>query len=97
MNLKLDADNPADRENCAERFSILPPGEKCQSKKALLSVVDCYFHRRMNLPGSVAGEMASQVEVRGRRLRINLSKNRFRDRSGATKLQLGHSRALVLR
>ena len=25
------------------QFSILSPGEKCQSKKALLSVVDCYF------------------------------------------------------
>ena len=33
MNLKLDADNPAHRRNCAEQFSTLSPGEKCQSKK----------------------------------------------------------------
>jgi hypothetical protein len=34
--------------NGAEQFSILWPGEECESKKALPSVVDCYFHRRIN-------------------------------------------------
>src|SRR5512140_1418350 len=29
--------------NCAGQFSILSPGEKCESKKAPRSVVDCYF------------------------------------------------------
>ena len=32
MKLKLDMDNPADRENCAEQFSILSPVEKCAAK-----------------------------------------------------------------
>jgi hypothetical protein len=39
----------------------LSPGEKCQSKKALPSVVDCYFHHGMNFPCSVARKMASAV------------------------------------
>src|SRR6266566_7624490 len=55
MNLKLDMD----ARNCAGQFSILSPGEKCESKKTLPSVVDCYFHRRMNLPCSVAGKVGS--------------------------------------
>ena len=36
-------------------------GEKCQSKKALPSVVDCYFHHRVNFPHGIAGRMASPV------------------------------------
>jgi hypothetical protein len=39
----------------------LSPGEKCQSKKALPSVVDCYFHHRMNLLSSLARKMPSAV------------------------------------
>jgi hypothetical protein len=46
---------------CVEQFSILLPGEKCESKKALPSVVDCYFHHRMNVPCSVALKVGSPV------------------------------------
>ena len=35
MNLKVDADNPADRENSAEQFSILSP-KNAKAKTALL-------------------------------------------------------------
>ena len=55
MDLKLDADNPADREKLRRAVLDLSPGEKCQSKKALPSVVDCYFHHRMNFPCSLPG------------------------------------------
>jgi hypothetical protein len=34
MNLKLDAAIQQTARNCAESFSILSPGEKCESKKA---------------------------------------------------------------
>jgi hypothetical protein len=61
MNLKLDAAIQQTARNCAEQFSILSPGKKCESRKALPSVVDCYFHHRMNLPCSAAGKMASPV------------------------------------
>ena len=61
MNLRLDADNPADREKLRRAVLDLVPGEKCESKKALPLVVDGYFHHRMNLPCSVAGKMASPV------------------------------------
>jgi hypothetical protein len=33
MNLKINADKPADAGNCAERLSILSTEEKCESKK----------------------------------------------------------------
>ena len=38
MNLKLDMDNPADREKLRRAFSILSPGEKCQAKRAWLKL-----------------------------------------------------------
>ena len=50
MNLKLDADNPADREKLRRAVLDLVAGRKCQSKKALPSVVDCYFHHRGEFP-----------------------------------------------
>ena len=39
MKLKLDADNPADREKLREQFSILWPGEKCESKKGMVEIL----------------------------------------------------------
>jgi hypothetical protein len=51
--LKLDMDNPADREKLRRAILDLVAGEKCESKNAVPSVVDCYFHHRMNLPCSV--------------------------------------------
>ena len=42
MNLNSTRTIQQTARNCAGQFSILSPGEKCQSKKALLSVVDCY-------------------------------------------------------
>jgi len=36
MNLKLDMDNPADREKLREQFSVLSPREKCQSKNGMI-------------------------------------------------------------
>ena len=49
------ADSPTDREKLRRAVLDLVGGRKCQSKKALPSVVDCYFHHRMNSPG--AGKM----------------------------------------
>src|SRR5207342_1986036 len=46
MNLKLDMDNPGDREKLRRAVLDLVAGKKCQTKKALLSVVDCYFITR---------------------------------------------------
>jgi hypothetical protein len=62
MNLKIEMDNPADREQLRRAILGLVAGRKMRKvKKALPSVVDCYFHRGMNLPRSVAGKMASPV------------------------------------
>jgi len=36
MNLKLDADTPADREKLRRAFSILSPGKKCQRARTVL-------------------------------------------------------------
>jgi uncharacterized protein (DUF1778 family) len=47
MKLKLDMDSPADREKLRRAVLDLVPGEKCESKKALPSIVDCYFHHRV--------------------------------------------------
>jgi hypothetical protein len=60
MNLKLDRTIQQTARNCAEQFSILSPGEKCQSKKALPSVVDCYFHHWMNL---IRGDTATATSI----------------------------------
>jgi hypothetical protein len=49
--------------NCAEQFSVLSPREKCESKRALPSVVDCYFHHRMNLPSSIRLTFAFALEL----------------------------------
>src|SRR6476619_1477065 len=46
--------------NCAGQFSILSPEEKCESKKALPSVVDCYFHHRMNFPCNLPGIVSEE-------------------------------------
>ena len=43
MNLKLDMDNPADREKLRRQFSILSPGEKCQSKKGIVEILSFSF------------------------------------------------------
>ena len=43
MNLKLDADNPADREKCAGQCWILSPGEKCQSKNSVVEILSFSF------------------------------------------------------
>jgi uncharacterized protein (DUF1778 family) len=61
MNLKLDGTTQQTARNCAEQFSILSPGEKCPNKKALPSVVDCYFHHLMDFPRCVGGSVASPV------------------------------------
>jgi hypothetical protein len=62
MNLKLDMDNPADREKLRRAVLDLVAGRKMRKQKgASLSVVDCYFHHWMNLPSHVAGKMASPV------------------------------------
>jgi hypothetical protein len=61
MNLKLDMNNPADREKLRRAVLDLVAGRKCQSKKALPSAVDCYFHHRMKLVRRVARKMASPV------------------------------------
>ena len=47
MNLKLDMDNPADREKLRRAFSILSPLEKRQRNKALLPVVDSLHRKRI--------------------------------------------------
>jgi hypothetical protein len=53
MNLKLDADNPADLREIAPSSSRSRRREKnAKSKKAPSLVVDCYFHHRMNFPSS---------------------------------------------
>src|SRR4029077_17372765 len=54
--------------NCAGQFSIPSPEEKCQSKKALPSVVDCYFHHRMNFVHSVVRHVLSTVPLIFRRM-----------------------------
>ena len=41
MNLKLDMDKPADREKLRRAVLGLVAGRKCESKKALPSIVDC--------------------------------------------------------
>jgi hypothetical protein len=61
MNLNLDMDNPADREKLRRAILDLVAGEKCQSKKTLPTVVDCYFHHRMDFSRCVAGSLASPV------------------------------------
>ena len=38
MNLKLDMDNPADREKLRRQFSVLSPREKCQSKNGIVGM-----------------------------------------------------------
>ena len=50
MNLNSTWTIQQTARNCAGQFSILSPGEKRESKKALPSVVDCYFHHRVNFP-----------------------------------------------
>jgi hypothetical protein len=52
MDLKRTWTIQETARNCAGQFSILSPGEKCQSKKAPLSVVDCYFHHQMKVTSS---------------------------------------------
>ena len=54
MKLKLDMDNPADREKLRRAVLDLVAGRKTPSEKALPSVVDCYFHHRMNFPRRVS-------------------------------------------
>ena len=61
MNLKLDVDNPADREKLRRAVLDLVAGEKCQSKKALPSGVDCYFRPRVNFPSSATRKALSPV------------------------------------
>jgi len=39
MNLKLDMDIQQTARNCAEQFSILSPGEKCESKKGIVEIL----------------------------------------------------------
>ena len=39
MNLKLDMDNPADREKLRGQFSVLSPREKCQSKNGIVEIL----------------------------------------------------------
>ena len=39
MNLKLDADNPADREKLRRAVLDLSPGEKCQSEKGVVEIL----------------------------------------------------------
>jgi hypothetical protein len=39
MNLKLDMDNPADREKLRRAVLELSPGEKCQSKNGLVEIL----------------------------------------------------------
>ena len=46
MNLKLDMDNPADREKLRRQFSILSPGEKCQSKNGMVETLSFSFRKR---------------------------------------------------
>jgi hypothetical protein len=53
MNLKLDMDHPADRELRRAVLDLFA-GRKMRKQKALPSVIDCCFHHRMNLPGTVA-------------------------------------------
>ena len=47
--------------NFAEHFSILSPGEKCQSKKALPVVVDCYRFVAARLFSVVFNNTVGQV------------------------------------
>ncbi|MFZ0916285.1 MAG: hypothetical protein WAN04_05260 [Candidatus Udaeobacter sp.] len=61
MNLRLDADNPADREKLRRAVFDLVPERKTRKKKALPSVVDCYFHYRMTFPSSIALKVGSPV------------------------------------
>jgi predicted CopG family antitoxin len=44
MKLKLDMDNPGDREKLRRAILDLVAGSKMPTQKATLSVVDCYFH-----------------------------------------------------
>src|SRR5436190_16242086 len=39
MNLKLDMDIQQTARNCAEQFSILSPGEKCESKNGIVEIL----------------------------------------------------------
>ena len=52
MKLKLDMDNPADREKLRRAVLDLVAGRKMPKQKALPSVGDCYVHHRMNFPCS---------------------------------------------
>jgi hypothetical protein len=38
MKLKLDMDNPADREKLRRAVRILSQGEKCESKKDMVEI-----------------------------------------------------------
>src|SRR4029077_14771201 len=59
--------------DCAEQFSILSPEEKCESKKALPSVVDCYFHHRMNFPCNLPGIVSEKCRGSVRNLFLQLN------------------------
>jgi hypothetical protein len=43
MNLKLDANNPADREKLRRAILDLVAGEKCQSKKGMVEILSFSF------------------------------------------------------
>jgi uncharacterized protein (DUF1778 family) len=43
LNLKIDATIQQTARNCAEQFSILSPGEKCESKNGMVEILSFSF------------------------------------------------------
>ena len=43
MDLKLDMDNPPDREKLRRAVLILSPGEKCESKNGMVEILSFSF------------------------------------------------------